>query len=191
MGTLRYNASAVVVVVATSVILAILRGRGILVGAVALAIVLVVMSRSMRKNPRGDSADVDHRPVSFGGSAISYCFRADASSERLSEVVRKLEGQGLAVDRRQPPGDCEVVLRRGSAIAVRLLGGYFVDPTRLPLAVSIDKLSSDPAASTSRTFRVEDTMGRITLRDPRIEDRYRAVAEEISASIGGTDVVRA
>lgn len=78
--------------------------------------------------------------------------------------------------------ETEAVLRSGSQLRTRLLGGWFIAPKHLPKRVHLSA-ASDPDGSRRLDVRVEDSLGPIAVRDRHFSRRYEAAADEVFAVV--------
>jgi hypothetical protein len=94
--------------------------------------------------------------------------------DAVSRVAGALAGR-LRLKLEESAGDTEAVLRGGSQLRTRLLGGWFIAPEHLPKRVQV---SAAPGSS-SLDVRVEDALGSVAVRDRRFKARYEKAAESI------------
>jgi hypothetical protein len=102
---------------------------------------------------------------------------ASAAGVSVPEAAGRLRELGLVTDGQ---GEGWARLRAGSQFQTRLLGGYFVDPARLPISVT---LTEPPSGGVEA--RVEDSIGPIAVRDRALEARYALRAAQIRDAIEG------
>jgi hypothetical protein len=69
----------------------------------------------------------------------------------------------------------------GSQLRSRLFGGYFVDPRRLPVQITIEATPNVDGSSTL-AVEVRDRFG-IGIRDRALEERYAQAAEIVRATV--------
>jgi hypothetical protein len=82
-----------------------------------------------------------------------------------------------------------VTMKGGSQLRTRLLGGYFINPTYLPVCAELDL---DQSGKRGRLrLRVTDGFGRVALRDPRLRERFDLRVAEIESVTDGTLSTRA
>jgi hypothetical protein len=108
-------------------------------------------------------------PFKWGFRAADDCSRSDA--------IDSLRSLGLRLDLDEG-GNSR--LEGGSQLWTRLLGGYFVDPSRLPITVKLEE-SEEPGVPLS--VDVQDRLG-IAVRDEALRRRYAARVGEISDMLG-------
>jgi hypothetical protein len=75
-------------------------------------------------------------------------------------------------------------LEGGSQVKTRLLGGYFVKPSDLPITVLV---SPSSAPGGHQSIEVRDRIGPIGLRDRALAGRYAMRAEEIRQAVDGVE----
>lgn len=111
------------------------------------------------------------------GEEFRWSFRA-ANSRPRSEQIQALQGLGLRLD---ADDGHYALLEGGSQLRTRLLGGYFVNPSHLPIAVAVSE-SDHPDGPL--LIQVRDRLGRIAVRDRALESRYAARAKELQQALG-------
>jgi hypothetical protein len=76
----------------------------------------------------------------------------------------------------------KIVLRGGSQFWLRLIGGYFIDPKKLPVQVEL-KTASEPGTDQAVVqLSIRDAFG-IAVRDEALEDRFALAAGNIREAI--------
>jgi hypothetical protein len=75
----------------------------------------------------------------------------------------------------------EMLLRGGSQVALRLIGGWFIKPTTLPKRATV---SFAPSAEGTRVdAKIEDTLG-LGILDPKLKKKYQSYCEAWIAGLG-------
>jgi hypothetical protein len=111
---------------------------------------------------------------------LSGSWQTGKSDEQVGTIVRSFAAQNkMNVDEAEA-GD-EILLRGGSQVAMRLLGGWFVKPTTLPKRATV-KLISGPEG-TRVDAKIEDAMGPGVL-DPKLRKKYESYCEAWIAGLG-------
>jgi len=94
----------------------------------------------------------------------------------VEEAVERLRRIGLNPETSEA---ADVRLSGGSNLRTRLLGGYFVDPARLPVKVELRTQGGAVQA-----IEVRDALGPVGLRDRALETRYALRVAEIRDALG-------
>lgn len=102
------------------------------------------------------------------------------SAEQIETIVR-----GFATQNKMKVDDAgaadEILLRGGSQVAMRLLGGWFVKPTTLPRRATVKLMAG--AEGTRVDARIEDAMG-VGVMDPKLKKKYQSYCEAWIAGLG-------
>lgn len=167
MRALRSVAPYLLVAAAIGAALAIgLEPGGVFAGAVGVALWMAYANR--RATGGGGSLE-----PAQAGSLIEARFDVERHGEDVSALADRLVQQhGL----RHVSEDGGIVLSGGSQLWTRLLGGYYVRPTRLPSRVELRATSPDTVE-----VHVADRLG-VAIRDARMRDRYAQLVEELRAT---------
>ena len=94
--------------------------------------------------------------------------------------MQRAAARALRNDRQRGPAHFE----GGSQVKTRLLGGYFVRPSDIPITVLVSP-SSESAGH--HTIVIHDRLGPIGLRDRALAARYEMRAEEIWKAVSGIE----
>jgi hypothetical protein len=100
---------------------------------------------------------------------------------RLADVL----STRLDLEHEGTPGETETILRGGSQLRTRLLGGWFISPAHLPKRVQL-LATSEPGGTRRVHVRVDDTLGAIAVRDRWFGRRYEQAADSVFAVVERT-----
>lgn len=157
---------------------ALITGNEILAAIIAIVIALGMLAAWSR---RSDEQSTESEEPRRKGSPFTYDFSWDLpESPDLERIVRALEQCRLEVGESPSPA-VGIVVRSGSQLRTRLLGGYFVAPRHLPLKGQL-MTSNGGAGGVRVDLVIEDTL-MIALRDGALERRYRKAAENIRVAV--------
>lgn len=145
--------------------------------AVGAVVILGAVVFGRRDEPASDKSHPQRMP----GSPYSALHAWTVSSRPdLADISQSLVRGGLTL-RVESSAPGKVVLRGGSQIRTRLLGGYFVDPKRLPIRVELG-INEASNGRWSVDLAVRDTFG-IAIRDRALEDRFKRAAARIQNAV--------
>lgn len=171
-----------VVIAVAALIAALVTGNSIVAAIVAIGV--VVFLGLILESRRGKSSDGGLSPGRSAGRPYSVSYRWKTRQKPdLTDLRQVLSREGLVrnVESQKPN---EVVLRGGSQLWTRLLGGYFVNPKRLPTRISLETQSVAGTDEFIVELGVRDRLG-VGIRDEALGDRYVQAAAVIRNIIGG------
>jgi hypothetical protein len=169
----------VLVIAAAALGTAVVTGNAIVVAIAAVAAALVL--GALPAGSRGRSPDDDRQKRAPGEPfTASYRWKGDRVPDLkdLSQALNR-EGLRLSEDSHVP---AKVVLSGGSQLCTRLFGGYFVNPSRLPIRVELKAAGAAGNGSSILELGVRDRLG-IAVRDEALEDRYVQAATNIRSAV--------
>lgn len=145
--------------------------------AVGFVLVLGVVVFGRRDELARDKSQRRRKP----GRPYSALYMWTVSSRPdLTDISQSLVCEGLTL-RVESSAPDKAVLRGGSQARTRLLGGYFVDPKRLPVRVELG-INEVNQGKWSVDLAVRDTFG-IAIRDRALEDRFKQAAARIQGVV--------
>jgi hypothetical protein len=173
---LLYGLKSIGVLLAVALMIGIPAGllaapRALTIGA-AVVVALALLSRVSPPGAKGEPRipSEERSP----GLPLAWNLKAP-SGIGLDEGIERVESIGLRLESAAGAG---AQLAGGSQLRSRLLGGYFVDPARLPITVTIL-----PGPHGTLTVQVRDRMGPIAVRDPALESRYALRVAQIQDAL--------
>jgi hypothetical protein len=176
---IKYRFGFAVVIAISALAVALIAGGSIVAAIVTLA-VIVAIGLALLRRPNGP-ADVDPSRPAWSSYSVSYRWKIDQKPNVVALSQLLIHDELLSDIESQTSN--EIVLRGGSQLRTRLLGGYFVDPKRLPITVFLRSGSTG-----SREFTVElgisDKLG-VAIRDEALRNRYAQAATDIRTVIEG------
>ena len=111
---------------------------------------------------------------------LSGSWQTAKSGEQIDAIVRGFAAQNKMNVDEAGTAD-EILLRGGSQVALRLLGGWFVKPTTLPKRATVKLV---PGAEGTRVdAKIEDAMGP-GLLDKKLRKKYESYCEAWIAGLG-------
>ncbi|HET7416062.1 MAG TPA: hypothetical protein VFJ61_00330 [Solirubrobacterales bacterium] len=157
---------------------AILAGNGIVaviasLGLVLLAVVIIGKRQSQSSNLEPRAQRAAGRPFSFHSD-----WSVEGPPDRV-QLEAALEREGLTIEK-STSTETTLVLRGGSQLRTRLLGGYFVSPKSLPIRAEVHLPVNDGAGKVE--LRVEDSLG-FGVRDGALRKRYELAADQLEQSL--------
>lgn len=158
---------------------ALVTGNSTAAAVVAVAVVVVAI---LMVSAGGSSEQAGRKRAPGQPYAASYKWEVDEPPD-LAGIALALDHQRLGL-RPRSQSQQKIILRGGSQLWLRLIGGYFIHPKRLPIEV---ELSATPAHGDEKTavqLGIRDTFG-ISIRDEALEDRFTQAAESIRGTVGG------
>jgi hypothetical protein len=146
---------------------------GFLTGSRLLGVAAAVIAVLLLPRPRAaGNTDEGAKPAEAGGFFDPFAWTILAPGGlTLADAAGRLRSIGLRLDH---DGGARAELSGGSQLQTRLLGGDFVDPARLPIAITLEAAASGG----SLTAKVEDAL-KFGVRDHRLESRYALRVAEI------------
>jgi hypothetical protein len=143
-------------------------GTGLLIG-----LVLVAFWRSPSQRTLASDS-----PTEQGGPGDRFGWSFPAANNRSrSDLIQVLQGLGFRLD---IDDGRNARFDGGSLLRTRLFGGYFVNPSQLPIAVTV----GEPNQPDGPAFiEVRDRMGRIAVRDRALKSRYSLRVKEIQEAL--------
>lgn len=175
---LKDYAGAVFVVAVVVIGTAVAVGSGLLSAAVLIGIAFFALLLMRGRRGAKGSSDVPGQPT--GTSFSFYRVLSVRTAPDRSALEAALVDHGLKVDRGASSGSI-VAVSGGSQLRTRLLGGYFVTPSSLPIRAEVTLPTHDGPALEVKV-RVQDRLG-IGIRDRALKRRYEAAAEEVEKLI--------
>lgn len=160
-----------VVAVATAVV----SGNSLIaVVAVVVAGMVLIAVAGSRSSSSPPGAGPKGR--TWGGPLMnSYCWAGTGQLD-LTDLRRRLEAEGLSMTS-EDRAHGKVVLKGGSQLRMRLLGGYFIDPKQLPILAELQG-SSVSAQELTLLLNVRDRFG-VALRDDGLGEQFGQAAKHI------------
>lgn len=158
---------------------ALVTGNSTAAAVVALAVVVVAI---LMASAGGSSEQAGRKRAPGQPYAASYQWEVDEPPD-LAGIALALDHQRLGL-RPKSQSQQKIILRGGSQFWLRLIGGYFIHPKRLPVEV---ELSATPVHRNEKTvvqLGIRDTFG-ISIRDEALEDRFTQAVESIRRAVGG------
>lgn len=158
---------------------AVVTGNSIVVAIVAIVVALVL--GALMAGSREPSPETDRQKRAPGEPfSISYRWKGDRVPDltALSQALNRA-GFKLSVESESPG---KIVLSGGSQLWTRLFGGYFVDPSRLPIQVELREVAAVGNGSRALELGVRDKLG-VAVRDEALEDRYTQAAANIRSAV--------
>ncbi len=148
--------------------------------AVIVAVAMVVLG-AVLTGRSGQSPNSDRRRRGSGEPfSVTYRWRGNKVPD-LKDLSQALTCEGLKLSVESQCSD-EVALGGGSQFWTRLLGGYFVDPTRLPIRVKLKAIGAMGSVSPVLELEVHDRLG-VGVRDEALGDRYEQAAANIRSAV--------
>lgn len=144
--------------------------------AVAVVVVAILMVSA------GSSEQEGRKRAPGQPYAASYKWEVDEPPD-LAGIALALDHQRLGL-RPRSQSQQKIILRGGSQLWLRLIGGYFIHPKRLPIEVELSATPAHGDAKTAVQLGIRDTFG-ISIRDEALEDRFTQAAESIRGAVGG------
>lgn len=173
----KYRVGFAVVIAVAVLVTALITRSSIAAAIVALGVVIAMGLILDRR--RREPTNVGLPPGS--PYSVSYRWRTH-QKPNLADLSQVLIRNGLVRNIESQTSN-EVVLRGGSQLRTRLLGGYFVDHRRLPVRVS---LGTEDVGHEEFIVElgVRDRLGGVGIRDGALGDRYAQAATGIRSVIG-------
>jgi hypothetical protein len=171
---LKDHSGFVLVVVVASTATALIKGHSVVAGGMGLLISLALVA--LWRVPEGGRSPGIPAQDRAPGEPFHWGFRVARDSSR-EDVLHSLQDLGLRLDLEDGRN---ARLEGGSQLRTRTFGGYFVNPSHLPITVSVRK--SDELGAPV-LIEVEDRLGPIAVRDRALESRYALRAQEIKDAI--------
>lgn len=170
----------VLVMAIAGLVTALVTGSSLAAAVVVIGVIVFLGAILDGRRSKGPEAGSSAKRAPGEPYSASYRWRTHEKPS-LAELYRGLARQGLvqSVETQTPT---EVVLKGGSQFWTRLLGGYFVNPKRLPIRVSL----KTPDAVIDQKFIVElgvrDRFG-VGVRDEALEERFALAAAAIRTAV--------
>jgi hypothetical protein len=176
--SVKHRFGFAVVIAATAVLTAVVTGGSMIAAAIMVAVVVGVLGMAFagrdRQSPEPEAlADRE----SGGPWFFSYTWTVEEPVD-LMAIYHQLRERGSATDLECRSQE-RIVAIGGSQLRSRLFGGYFVDPRRLPVRITIEATPNADGSSTL-AVQVRDRFG-IAIRDRALEERYAQAAEIVRA----------
>lgn len=151
----------------------------LLVAAVAAVVVVLALVAAMA-DQRGRSPRAKSQGKTAFGKPYSAVFSWKVErAPSVADTLQALSNESLTlVSQSQSPG--KIVLRRGSQLWMRLLGGYFIRPKRLPIEVELRTATSTPGCLVE--LEVQDKCG-IAVRDDALRERFALAVADIRQAV--------
>lgn len=176
--------SLVLVVVVAGLATALITGSSLTAVIIASAVVLLLGALTLGKGSEA-SSEQNNGSSQRAGEPFSFCYAwtTERQMDDLGVIVKQLSSLGLRPDV-AANSVSSVVLRGGSQIQTRLLGGYFVDPKKLPIRVDLGISPKGENGQRALELTVQDTLG-VAIRDKGLEERYARAACNIKRMVEG------
>lgn len=175
--SIKYRLGWTIIMAGAALATTLVMGNSLISGVVALGIV-VMLGVLIPRRRRSSSADYPSNRAPGEPYSVSYSWTVRGKPD-LADMVSALSQTGLVLNSRSPD---RVVLRGGSQFWSRLLGGYFVDPQRLPIEVELETTNSVNDQDCTVGLRVQDKFG-IAVRDEALAERFGQAATKVRNAI--------
>lgn len=173
--SVRYHLGFTLVIAGAGLATAVVTGNSVVV--VAIAIMSALVFGTLVKDPRRSQGG-KRRPG--GPFSVTHRWRVKGRPN-LDDIWHALSREELALT-------CEtkvagrVVLRGGSHLWMRLIGGYFIDPKRLPVRAELTRSDVSGVDGCAVELAVRDRFG-TAVRDEALEERFLLAAANISSAV--------
>src|SRR4051812_45568583 len=145
LNRLEDHAGVILVILVVGIGTAIIAGNGIVAAVVSIGVALLAFSLIARKDKR--TSQPSDLPQRDSGTEITFNFAWIVSKPPERSVLEGvLMEHGLKVDQ-DASSESTMVFRGGSQLRTRLLGGYFIAPSHLPLRAEVNLLAGEPGAA--------------------------------------------
>ena len=164
-----------VVIAGSALATALVTGNSTVAVVVAVAVVFVgtIIART-KSTDRTQSRRAPGEPYS-----ASYEWKIDRALD-LSDVAKALS-QRLNLQVKKDGRDV-VVLQGGSQFWLRLIGGYFINPAKLPVQAELRSTKESGVDQATVQLSIRDAFG-IAVRDEALEDRFALAAGRIRETV--------
>lgn len=176
----KYRLGFIIVFAAAALIAALITGSSIVAAVVAVGAVGVLGLIWNRRSRRPKYEDISSDRRAGAPYSVSYRWRTHQKPD-LADLCQVLIRHGL-IGTVESQASNEVVLRGGSQLWTRLLGGYFVNPRRLPIRVALETEDAGHEEFIVE-LGVRDRLG-VGIRDGALKDRYMRAMTGIRHVIG-------
>lgn len=166
------------VIAASAFATAVVTGNSTAVVVVAVSVVVLgaLIARTSNSGKHSQEKRTPGEPYS-----AEYGWEVNATPD-LEEIAHALDREQLGL-RPTSQSQHSVTLRGGSQLWLRLIGGYFINPRRLPVQVELASIRTPGSEKAKVQLKVQDTFG-IAVRDEALEDRFMQAAANIRGVVG-------
>jgi hypothetical protein len=177
---IRQRTASLLIVAVIAVVVTVIADRGVVGGAVAAAVALVVVLALVRANRAADREGPTQPVPTSDSGAFEWSYRWDLEPAPPPATLATAVSETTRLDVVSTTAD-EAVLRGGSQLHYRLIGGSFGDPSKLPVEARIRVQRN--ADRDQVELVVRDAVGPIIVRDGAMRDRFQLAAEQTRSAL--------